>query len=331
MNTREPRVKVTPVTPDISCLEIPTPFNVGAVNVYLVKGEKLTLVDVGPKTEEAWQALTDGLQVAGVRVEEIEQIVLTHHHVDHCGQLERVRQLSGAVTLAHPLAAPYVELDDDFMKFHDQFFLEMYQKSGVPRDMLVIVAKFHKLMKTFSEPSRIDVLLRHGQRVPNLDEWQVLYTPGHSQSHLSLYRERDRTMIGGDHIIGHISSNAFIEPPRDRSCARPLTLVQYRTALQMCADMEIERVLSGHGEIVFNHRELILTRLQKNWSRTDTLRRLLADGEKTAYELTALLFPALYEKELPLTLSETIGHIDLLTILHQIEGTEKAGVMYYRL
>ncbi|RNB55872.1 MBL fold metallo-hydrolase [Brevibacillus gelatini] len=331
MDTREFRTRATQIAPDIYCLEIPTPFSVGAVNVYLIKGDKLTLVDVGPKTDEAWQALVEGLQSAGVRVEEIEQIVLTHHHVDHCGQLEKVRQLSGAQTLAHPQAAPYVELDADFMDFHDQFFLELYQKSGVPSDMLVIIAKFHKLITTFSEPSRIDVLLKHEQRVPHLEEWQVLYTPGHSQSHLSLYRERDRTMIGGDHIIGHISSNAFIEPPRDRSGARPLTLVQYRTALQMCADMEIDRVLSGHGEIVTNHRELILARLQKNWSRTDTLRQLLADGEKTAYELTTLLFPALYEKELPLTLSETIGHIDLLTILHQIEVTEKDGVLYYHL
>ncbi|MGM0712117.1 MBL fold metallo-hydrolase [Brevibacillus parabrevis] len=331
MDMREWHTKATQITPDIYCLEIPTPFNVGAVNVYLVKGEKLTLIDVGPKTDEAWQALTEGLQAAGVSAEEIEQIVLTHHHVDHCGQLEKVRQKSGALTLAHPQAAPYVELDAEFMNFHDQFFLQLYKKSGVPSDKLIIIEKFHKLMTTFSEPSQIDLKLKHGQPVPHLPEWQVLYTPGHSQSHLSLYRERDRTMIGGDHIIGHISSNAFIEPPRDRSGARPLTLVQYRTALQMCADMEIEQVLAGHGEIVRNHRELISSRLQKNWSRTDTLRSLLADKELTAYELTTLLFPAIYEKELPLTLSETLGHIDLLMILHQIEVREQDGVLYYHL
>jgi glyoxylase-like metal-dependent hydrolase (beta-lactamase superfamily II) len=186
-------------------------------------------------------------------------------------------------------------------------------------------------MMTFSQKSRIDGLLKHEQTAPHLSGWQVLYTPGHSQSHLSLYRAADRVMIAGDHIIKHISSNAFVEPPRDQSRARPLTLVQYRTALQMCADMEIDLVLPGHGEPVTNHRELILARLQKNWERTDMLRRFLADGEKTAYELNALLFPTLYEKELPLTLSETLGHIDLLAILHQVEIREKDGVLYYSL
>ncbi|MFY0544610.1 MBL fold metallo-hydrolase [Brevibacillus sp. H7] len=312
-------------------IQIPTPFSVGPVNVYLVEGEQLTLIDAGPLTEEAWTALTDGLESIGYRVEDIRQLVLTHHHVDHCGLLERVRKASGAKIFSHPLAVPYVELHESFLGFHDRFFLDLYRESGVPEEKLSIIRKFHKLMMTFSERSRIDGLLKHEKPVPHLPEWQVLYTPGHSQSHLSLYRAKDRVMIAGDHIIKHISSNAFIEPPRDQSRSRPLTLVQYRTALQMCADMEIDLVLSGHGDPVHNHRELILQRLQKNWERTDTLRRLLADGEKSAFELTALLFPTLYEKELPLTLSETLGHIDLLLILHQLEIKERDGVLYYSL
>ncbi|MGG1663448.1 MBL fold metallo-hydrolase [Brevibacillus sp. NRS-1366] len=331
MKAHERHEIATEMAPGVFRLEIPTPFNVGPVNVYLLQGEKRTLVDVGPLTEDAWKALTTGLHSIGYKVEDIEQVVLTHHHVDHCGLLEKVRQASGATTLAHPLAAPYVELDEDFMVFHDCFFTELYKEAGVPKEKMIIIMKFHQLMKTFSAPARIDGLLRHEQVAPHLSEWQVLYTPGHSQSHLSLYRAQDRVMIGGDHIIKHISSNAFIEPPRDRSRQRPLTLVQYRTALQMCADMNIELVLSGHGEPVTNHRELVLSRLQKNWERTDTLRRLLERGEKTAYELTALLFPTLYEKELPLTLSETLGHLDLLTILHQVEIREQDGVLYYYL
>jgi len=327
----ENRTGTKQVAQGVFQIEIPTPFSVGPVNVYLVEGDELTLVDAGPLTEDAWVALTAGVEATGYRMEDIRQVVLTHHHVDHCGLLERVRKASGARTYAHPLAVPYVELHESFLAFHDQFFLDLYRESGVPADKLLIIQKFHRLMMTFSERSRIDGLLKHEQPLPHLPEWLVLYTPGHSQSHLSLYRAKDRVMIAGDHIIKHISSNAFIEPPRDQSRSRPLTLVQYRTALQMCADMEIDLVLSGHGGPVTNHRELILQRLQKNWERTDMLRALLKDGEKTAYELTALLFPVLYEKELPLTLSETLGHIDLLIILHQLEVRQRNGVLTYSL
>ncbi len=325
----------TPKTGEVArgvyLIEIPTPFSVGSVNIYVIEGEKLTLVDVGPLTPESWNALVTGMKRIGFHLRDIEQIILTHHHVDHCGLLEKVRQETNAKTFAHPLAVPYVELDPAFMAFHDQFFLKHYRQSGVPEAMLSVIQKFHKLMLTFSEQSKIDGLLKHQEAVPGLSEWQVLYTPGHSQSHLSLYRAADRVMVAGDHIIKHISSNAFIEPPRDQSSERPLTLVQYRTALQMCADMDIDLILSGHGEIVTNHRELIAQRLQKNWERSDNLKNFLRDGEKTAFELTALLFPTLYQKELPLTLSETLGHLDLLRILHQVEVKERSGVNYYSL
>lgn len=319
------------VADGVYAIQIPTPFSVGAVNIYLIAGESLTLVDTGPLTPEGWEMLTSGLEKIGFSIDQIGQVVLTHHHVDHIGLVERVRKASGAMIYAHPLAVPYVEQNREFMDFHDRFFLELYRQCGVPEEKLQLVQKYHQLILTFSEPSTIDGLLKHDQPVPNLPEWQVLYTPGHSQSHLSLYRKRDRLMIAGDHIIKHISSNAFIEPPRDRSRTRPFTLVQYRTALQMCADMEIDLILSGHGEPVTGHRELIGQRLQRNWERTDVLRNLLRDGEKTAYQLSALLFPTLYEKELPLTLSETLGHIDLLAILHQVEQKERGGVVYYSL
>lgn len=327
----ERNVKTAMIAEGIYQLPIPTPFAVGEVNLYLVAGETLTLVDVGPLTEEAWSALVGGMEQIGYRLEDVEQVVLTHHHVDHCGLLERVREVSGAVTLAHPLARPYVEHDKAFMEFHDQFFLQIYQESGVPEEKLSLIQRFHKMITTFSTPSKIDIALKHEQRVPGLAEWQVLYTPGHSQSHLSLYRERDRVFIGGDHIIKHISSNAFTEPPRDKTLTRPLTLVQYRTALEMCADMDIEKVLPGHGEVVTNHRELILGRLNRNWERTGVLRQHLRDGEKTAYQLTELLFPTLIHKEMPLTLSETLGHLDLLAVLHQVEIHKRNGVNYYSL
>lgn len=312
-------------------IEIPTPFAVGPVNVYLLEGSSLTLVDVGPLTKEAWQVLSLAIKRMGYEISDIQQIVLTHHHVDHCGLLERVRQASGARTFAHPQAVPYVEIDEEFMKFHARFFYKLYTESGVPKESLTIIDKFHNRTMSFTERSQIDECLKHEQTLPHLPEWQVLYTPGHAQSHISLYRARDRVMIAGDHIIKHISSNAFIEPPQDQSHSRPLTLVQYRTALEMSTNKEIDIVFTGHGEPVTNHKELILQRLQKNWLRTETIRGLLKDGEKTAYELTALLFPNVYQKELSLTLSETLGHIDLLQILHQVEVRQRDGVIYYSL
>src|SRR5205085_10628517 len=52
-------------------LSIPTPLYVGDVNVYLIKEDPWTLIDVGPKTKEASWALRDKLGREGVQLSDI--------------------------------------------------------------------------------------------------------------------------------------------------------------------------------------------------------------------------------------------------------------------
>src|SRR5688500_3372634 len=72
-------------------LSIPTPFYVGDVNVYLIREDPVTLIDVGPKTPEAAEALRRGLAAHGVKFADVRRIVLTHAHEDHCGLAKQVR------------------------------------------------------------------------------------------------------------------------------------------------------------------------------------------------------------------------------------------------
>lgn len=37
--------------------------------------------------------------------------------------------------------------------------------------------------------------------LPYLSEWKWIHTPGHSDGHISLFREKDRTLIAGDAFI----------------------------------------------------------------------------------------------------------------------------------
>ena len=80
-------------------LAIPTPFYIGDVNVYLIKEEPLTLVDVGPKTEAAAAALRDKLRDNGVQIRDIRRIVLTHAHEDHCGLAKQVSDEAGGAEI----------------------------------------------------------------------------------------------------------------------------------------------------------------------------------------------------------------------------------------
>src|SRR3954469_20058465 len=109
---------------------IPLPLaHVGSVNVWLLRGEPLTLIDTGPRNAAALWALEAGLRDHGLRVEDLELVLLTHHHVDHLGLAAEIRRRSGATIAALDRLADYasgyageVAQDRDFahrlMRFH---------------------------------------------------------------------------------------------------------------------------------------------------------------------------------------------------------------------
>src|SRR5437867_13426735 len=72
-------------------IALPTPFYIGPVNVYLIKEDPVTIIDTGPKTMDAVDALRAGLRRAGLTIVDIRRIVLTHAHEDHCGLARTIR------------------------------------------------------------------------------------------------------------------------------------------------------------------------------------------------------------------------------------------------
>lgn len=288
---------------------IPTPFAVGNVNSYLIKGDMLTLIDAGPKTPEAWLALKAGLKEAHVEPEDVEQVVLTHHHPDHAGWVDG---FDNAKLYGHPYNDLWLRRDQAFLDYHDAFYLERLKEEGVPEELWFWVKKMKRPLNLMgSRP--LDMSINEGDALPGHEEWHAMETLGHAQSHLSFWNPESKEMIGGDHVIAKVSSNPLIEPPLDPADGRPKSLLQYNASLGRLLKMPIDVIYSGHGDEVRNVHELVAGRLEKQHQRAMKVLDMLGSGEEqTVYDLTKQLFPYAYEKELGLTLSETIGQIDYL-------------------
>lgn len=312
---------------NIHKIVIPTPFAVGDVNSYLLKGDVLTLIDAGPKTPEAWEALTAGLKEAGVRPSDVEQVVLTHHHPDHAGWIDG---FDNAKLYGHPYNDLWLRRDQNFLDFHDAFYLERLKEEGVPGNLLFWIKRMKRPLSLMgSRP--LDMTIGEGDVLPGHPDWEVLETLGHAQSHLSFWQKSTGNMIGGDHVIAKVSSNPLIEPPLDPEMGRPKSLLQYNASLARLLKMPIDVIYSGHGEEIRNVHDLVASRLAKQHQRAMKVLSMIDNTEKTVYELTVQLFPHSYEKELGLTLSETIGQIDYL--LEEgliVERRDNKGVFHYQ-
>jgi DNA-binding CsgD family transcriptional regulator len=85
-------------------------------------------------------------------------------------------------------------------------------------------------------------------------------------------------------------------------------------------------VLPGHGEPVTDHRALIDQRFALHRRRADEIHRLLAEQPRSAYEIAQALWGNIAVTQAYLTLSEVLGHLDLLINDDRVKEEDRDGV-----
>jgi glyoxylase-like metal-dependent hydrolase (beta-lactamase superfamily II) len=153
--------------------------------------------------------------------------------------------------------------------------------------------------------------------------------PGHSPSDTVFWDEDRKILVAADHLIKHISSNPLISRPLDGSSERRQALVEYISSLQKTRELPAEIVLSGHGEPIENHRDLIAERFALHQRRAGKLYALISEQARTGHELAQELWGDVAVTQAFLTLSEVIGHVDLLINAGYVREVESDGVIRY--
>lgn len=311
----------------IAKLTMPTPFAVGDVNAYLIKGERLTLVDAGIKTKASWNAFKVQLADLQVSTDEIEQVIITHHHADHVGMLDF---LSDKIEVyGHHLNERWIKPTDAFLQEQENFFLGLFLEFGLPQEYLPTLSTLRESSKYSCNRSLTGELVE-GMTPPGLSEWRIIETPGHAQSQIALFRERDGILIGGDLILSHISPNPLLEPPVPGEIERPKPQLQHNHSMKKLLSYPIQFVYTGHGAEVYQLKELIEKRLLHQHERSMKVNNWLKEEQQTVFELCKRLFPTAYKRELLLTLSETLGQLDYLASIGEISSSEGHRPVLYQ-
>ncbi|WP_180954490.1 MBL fold metallo-hydrolase [Bacillus sp. V5-8f] len=313
----------------VDLIELPTEWPVGPVNVFLIYGEKLTLVDCGRNIDSAWRQFNLALKDRGLTIMDIEQIVLTHHHDDHVGFLDRLVYLNPVPIYAHKNCRPYLTKDEGHFAGGTQFFINFYKEFGIPEEVSNELANLKDWNQGLENKLYITEEIDEGTAIPGLPDWQVIQTKGHAQSHIALYRSSDQVLICGDHIIKHTPAGVFLEAPIHPETERSKPLNQYVDNLKKCLEYPITITLSGHGEPIVNTHEFIKETLKKIEKRAQRVKGKLENARKTGYELLQELYPGRYEDALILLASDTIGLLDYLLERGDIFSEKEDGVFYY--
>lgn len=198
-------------------------------NIYIITGKHPTIVDCGTGLHASF---VEKKIAKIIDLTEIEQIILTHEHFDHCGGVKDLYQKGNktAKIIAHLDASEKIERGD----------------SG-----------FARLLGGVMPKMPVDEKVRDGDLlIVGDDSFRVLHTPGHTPGSMCLYSQQTKSLISGDTVFSHGAFGRYDLPGGD-----PHLL---RTSIERLITLDVKNLYPGHQSIVEGEGDLHMKMVEKN-------------------------------------------------------------------
>jgi glyoxylase-like metal-dependent hydrolase (beta-lactamase superfamily II) len=201
----------------------------------IVDGETVVLVDSGYPGQLA--PLQEAMRQEGVPFEQLKRVILTHHDIDHLGGLREIlSQLPGQVrVLAHADEKAYIQGDKRPLKLAKM----EANLEALPEPMKSFYPTFKRAFENASVP--VDETLTDGEELPLCGGITVVFTPGHTLGHISLYARESKTLIAGDELC--VENGVLSLAPAANNYDTELC----RQSLKKLARHDIQTVICYHG------------------------------------------------------------------------------------
>jgi len=182
----EKRYKPITITPNLYQL------GTHSFPAYLSMGDHGMIIEGGTGATSA--IITEQIEELGIEPQRIKYVVLTHTHTDHIGAVPHLKRLWPHLKLvASAVAAKLLQREEMIKEFlqGDRDIAEIMISKGE-------IAEFPPELEDYAFD--VDLVVKEGDRL-DLGSgivWTICETPGHSPCHISLYEEREKTLVIGD-------------------------------------------------------------------------------------------------------------------------------------
>lgn len=285
--------------------------SLGHVNTYVLESESgATLIDAGWRSPAAYRDLRDSLRSAGLDVDRIARVLITHLHRDHVGLAGLIQERVGAEIAMHRIDAEGLQerffRPETFRGLTERWSLE----AGVPRPVADAAMGVIEPSKALVHPLRPDRMLEDDALI-DAPPWRirVLHTPGHTAGHLCYLEETTGLLFSGDHVFRWINTNPGYRP---QSSADPIG--DYLASLDRIIALPLTTILPGHDDPIVDPLARLEELLAFHSRRLDEVRELISRGRATPYAVASgIMRSREWDEVSPIAqvtaIGETYGHL----------------------
>ena len=185
--------RIIPLVFDIKGYEDNPDFRMDTV--VLADDNDMILIDAG--TPGILPIIEKAFYEAGISIEELTGVVITHQDQDHIGTLAAIkRKAPKALVYATAEQAPGIAGSDKPMRLK----IEEEKFDALPESQKAITPTPESQWPKV-EYADIDVIVKDGDRFPWCGGTVIVGTEGHMPGHISLYVESTKTLIAGDAFV----------------------------------------------------------------------------------------------------------------------------------
>ncbi|WP_067619149.1 MBL fold metallo-hydrolase [Alicyclobacillus acidiphilus] len=211
--------------------------------------QEVILVDTGIPGQR--EDIAAAMSQAGVSIDALTKVILTHQDIDHIGSLPEILKSATkpVEVLAHAEDKPYIEGDKPSLKMTPERVAKMLE--SLPEDAR------QKVQAMFGTPitAKVDRTIGDGEVLPYCGGISVIFTPGHTPGHVSLYHQPSKTLITGDALV---AANGELLGPNPQ--ATPDMEMALRS-LKKFTEYDISTVICYHGGVYTNNPNARLAEL----------------------------------------------------------------------
>lgn len=306
----------------IEAIRIELPFRLNHVNCFMAEGVSgWTVIDAGLNndyTRTLWDREIGSRKVA--------DLLITHYHPDHFGYAGGLQKKTGA-----KVSMTKTDADSGLSSWHAAFLEAMpahYRASGVPEGMSEQMADNTADFQPLVNPMpHVGHFFEEGEKVVlGRFEYEVIFTPGHSDGMVCFYNAEKNVLFSADHILPKITPNISYWFHGNEN-----PLASYLESLEKIRRLGADFTIPSHGKPFYG----AAGRAEELKAHHDE--RLAAAAEAiqkpaTVYEACGRLFErTLTVHEMRFALGETLAHLEFLRHAGKCRRENQAGIWVYQI